>query len=179
MRYIESKGAKKAFDKFAKNRCSVCYENISAFGECYQCLIEERGYWAVLIPQWCKLESEYDLGLHNVKPIGKFVPFDLSKNMKGYRRYDVKRSDVAKLRKILPRDKHNRPICKFGETCINTDLIRDVSSVIGDFTLMVIQNSALKPVFMIGEDAIGIVMPTRVKCEPPTFEEIMEDCNED
>lgn len=148
-----------------KDKTTYTMQIIKAVDKECQCFVHSNGYYAACLYK----KHEYDLPYSteaNKPPLNVIIPEKLMSMEANTPTFFLKVKGVDavhKEAKSMMSSKSEAPLCKIGEAYFNTNLLRQVLSVLGDSKIIV--PGQIKVAYLISEFGVGILCPMRVKSE--------------
>ena len=165
----------KKYEKAIKSLAARCWDksdkttytmqHIKAVGKECQCFVHSDGYYGVCLYE----KHEYDLPYStevNKPPLNVIIPERLMNMEATTPTFFLKEKGVEavhKEAKSMMHSKSEAPLCKIGEAYFNTNLLKQVISVLGDSKIIV--PGQVKVAYLISELGVGVLCPIRVKAE--------------
>ncbi len=155
--------ASRCWDK--SNKTTYTMQNIKAVDRECQCFVHSSGYYAVCLYDKHEYDLPYSKETNNAN-MNVIIPEDLLSMESTTPTFFLKETGVESVHKeakSMVKDTIAAPLCKIGEAYFNTNLLRQVISVLGDSKIIV--PGQVKVAYLIGELGIGALCPIRVQQE--------------
>lgn len=145
------------------NKTTYTMQHIKAVDKECQCFVHSNGYYAACLYE----KHEYDLPYStegSKPPLNVIIPENLMNMEANTPTFFLKVKGVEavhKEAKSMMSSKSEAPLCKIGEAYFNTNLLRQVMSVLGDSKIIV--PGQVKVAYLISELGVGVLCPIRVQ----------------
>lgn len=145
------------------NKTTYTMQHIKAVDKECQCFVHSNNYYAACLYE----KHEYDLPYStegSKPPLNVIIPENLMNMEATTPTFFLKEKGVEavhKEAKSMMHSKSGAPLCKIGEAYFNTNLLKQVISVLGDSKIIV--PGQVKVAYLISELGVGVLCPIRVQ----------------